>query len=520
MGEMGKKAHDAASVAGRGELVIGLAGPLGTRLEDLSTELSRTLGLFQFGTTTVRLSALLRRFPQWRNQQKKGEGERIAHLQRVANDVRAGNKDGGIVARAAIAAIRERRLELTGDLDRPAHGHAFIVSQLKHPDEVELLRRTYGPSFLFVAGHATPSRRNKHLANVIATSCGQPGAQRKFLGLAADLIDADQRSSPDYGQNMQDTFPLADMFVDMNHDHGETAVGRYLELEFGHPFHTPTPDEYAMYQASSVALRSSDFNRQVGAAIVQLDAAEGGQVLNADILALGMNEVPKRGGGYYWDSESPDHRDQALRGEPASEIKLSILTELLERIAKEGMLTPSASEQEPDDLASALLPALERTQFVNIGEFSRPVHAEVAAIIDAARRGVRIDGSSIYVTTFPCHNCAKHIIATGIAKVVYLEPYPKSRADNLYGEEIALDTAELARHETRIPFEVYSGVAPRKYRTLFSMAERGAKQGLSREKWQASRAILRPLHVPLFIHASTNQAEVTEVESLERAGYT
>ena len=42
----------------------------------------------------------------------------------------------------------------------------------------------------------------------------------------------------------------------------------------------------------------------------------------------------------------------------------------------------------------------------------------------------------MYVTTFPCHNCAKHIIAAGLERVVYLEPYPKSRAKTLYDEDI------------------------------------------------------------------------------------
>ncbi|MDN3612645.1 hypothetical protein QWZ16_23945 [Vibrio ostreicida] len=29
------------------------------------------------------------------------------------------------------------------------------------------------------------------------------------------------------------------------------------------------------------------------------------------------------------------------------------------------------------------------------------------------------------VRLFPCHNCAKHIVASGIKRVVYVEPYPK-----------------------------------------------------------------------------------------------
>lgn len=51
------------------------------------------------------------------------------------------------------------------------------------------------------------------------------------------------------------------------------------------------------------------------------------------------------------------------------------------------------------------------------------VHAEQNAIADAAKRGVSINGSTIYVTHYPCINCVKMIIASGINKVKYLSNY-------------------------------------------------------------------------------------------------
>lgn len=56
------------------------------------------------------------------------------------------------------------------------------------------------------------------------------------------------------------------------------------------------------------------------------------------------------------------------------------------------------------------------------------MHAEMFAITDAARRGLSVRDATLYCTTFPCHMCARHIIASGIRKVVYIEPYPKSMA--------------------------------------------------------------------------------------------
>ncbi len=50
------------------------------------------------------------------------------------------------------------------------------------------------------------------------------------------------------------------------------------------------------------------------------------------------------------------------------------------------------------------------------------VHAELNAILN--QRGQSLEGSTLYVTSFPCNECAKAIIQAGIRKVVYAEEYP------------------------------------------------------------------------------------------------
>jgi dCMP deaminase len=47
------------------------------------------------------------------------------------------------------------------------------------------------------------------------------------------------------------------------------------------------------------------------------------------------------------------------------------------------------------------------------------IHAEMNAIIWAAREGISIDGGIIYTTTKPCRDCTKHIIASGIKSIFY-----------------------------------------------------------------------------------------------------
>lgn len=51
------------------------------------------------------------------------------------------------------------------------------------------------------------------------------------------------------------------------------------------------------------------------------------------------------------------------------------------------------------------------------------IHAEMNAIIWAAREGIRIDGATIYVTLEPCSDCSKNLIASGIKRIVYDKTY-------------------------------------------------------------------------------------------------
>jgi len=49
-------------------------------------------------------------------------------------------------------------------------------------------------------------------------------------------------------------------------------------------------------------------------------------------------------------------------------------------------------------------------------------HAERNAIFKAAKEGLKIDGCSMYVTYFPCADCARAIIQSGIIKVYTPKP--------------------------------------------------------------------------------------------------
>ena len=97
------------------------------------------------------------------------------------------------------------------------------------------------------------------------------------------------------------------------------------------------------------------------------------------------------------------------------------------------------------------------------------MHAEMEAILMCARKGLSPRRAILYTTTFPCHNCARHIVGVGISRVVYIEPYPKSKALELHSDAINADSGPNCVDSSRgsISFVPYVGVSPRRYIELF-----------------------------------------------------
>lgn len=72
------------------------------------------------------------------------------------------------------------------------------------------------------------------------------------------------------------------------------------------------------------------------------------------------------------------------------------------------------------------------------GHCVRTVHAEANAIVQAAKNGVSTKGATIYTTAYPCWNCYKLIVNSGIETIVYGEPYGK-KIEEVYGQEGAIN---------------------------------------------------------------------------------
>jgi cytidine deaminase len=329
---------------------------------------------------------------------------------------------------------------------------------------------------------------------LIGDSHGQRG--QEWRATAEELIAIDEKETgTEYGQNVRDTFPMADVFVSYSGlPELEKTIDRFIDIFFGRPFMTPTREEYGMFHAQAAALRSAALGRQVGAAIA---TAEG------DILAVGVNEVPKAHGGHYWHEDEGDARDFARGQDQNDRVKRVLLRDLLGEMARRKWLAESAGrtiESLVDELivGSAASRPFKDSFIMGLTEFGRDVHAEMSALLSAARLGVSIRGCRLFTTTFPCHNCAKHIVSAGISEVTYIEPYAKSFAREFHPDSINVDGDSTGQ----IPFAPFVGVAPRRYLEWFKAGTRKDERGRP-TNWRPGEA------VPLFAHPALGGYDVT-----------
>lgn len=91
-----------------------------------------------------------------------------------------------------------------------------------------------------------------------------------------------------------------------------------------------------------------------------------------------------------------------------------------------GCVIVSGGEQKNRIIAAGyngFLPGAPHLSRVRDGHEQATVHAEQNAVSDAARRGVSLAGSTVYITHFPCINCAKILAAAGIRSIKYRQDY-------------------------------------------------------------------------------------------------
>lgn len=479
------------------ELVIGLVGPIGVDFDKINDLLESQLRLYSYDVEKIRISESIIR--QFENISVDG----LSHYERFRTFMDAGDNtrkvtgDNSILAKGVAGIISSRRDDNHSFKPRTA----YIIQSLKHEAEVHRLRMIYPHGFYLIGVNSSEAKRIEYLKTHKSMNDVQ----------AKELIDRDMGDSNKCGQHTSNAFQLADFFINLDTNSKiSNAIKRIVELLYGHPYRTPYFDEYAMFSAFTASLRSADLSRQVGAVIAR----------DNEILSVGANDCPRYGGGLYWTEESEDGtpidnengRDWR-RGYDANKIQLlEIICDIQEIAAGKTDIVDIKNSEKFREM-------MHEGPIGDLTEFGRIIHAEMEAILSCGRRGIGTIDSTLYCTTFPCHNCVKHIVASGIRRVVYIEPYPKSKAFKLHDDTVDDDP----KTNGKVKLEPYVGVSPQRFFDLFSMKLGFGWKLLRKDKdgksiaWDPKQAKLRVQMIPKSYLELESIAERDFGEKVEHA---
>ncbi len=470
------------------ELVFSVVGPVGSGTSEVANALKDFLDKAGYRTEVIKARDVIEEWEEkhGRSIPESPKMDQTIALQNAGDAMRLATKDNAAVALRLIEQIRMLRAQQKGEpLERgkPVSPddtrRAFILDSLRNPAEVALLRSVYQEAFCLVGIVCEEEIRSARLQDKYSDAGKMKIKQ---------LMERDEHADEKHGQHVADTFHLADFFID-------NTAKRFIDLPGGqrksNPVWTvmeelgrlvdilehsrvvrPRPNETAMFHAYGARMRSACLSRQVGAALMDRQG---------NIVATGTNEVPKAGGGLHGsvfidfsDTDPiPDHDHRCIvhgRFCRNTREQNHIIDELMDRIDE---LRNSSDK-------GSMRKKIRKTRIGQLIEFSRAVHAEMEALLSAGRQGISPVGTRLFVTTFPCHSCARHIVAAGVDEVQFIEPYLKSRALPLHGDAITT-TREgwtppslIKSNEIKdmavspqVLFRPFTGVAPRIYRRAF-----------------------------------------------------
>jgi len=452
------------------ELILGLISTVGTDTDEVVKNIKEQLAFFRYETEVISVSGdVISQFEDGGDKKWESEFDRIKYYMDLGNQIRIETGDNSILMKGVARELYLKRSTDDNGFVQPRHRVAYIIKSLKHPDEVDFMREAYGDGFHLIGVTSSYARRLKTLVD------------RKGLTeeKARELLERDENEDIKQGQHTRDAFQHADYFICVTEDMDQihNSIERLIDLLFGNPFLSPSFDEYAMFMAYASSLRSADLSRQIGAVIAR----------NNEILAMGANDCPRAGGGLYWPilKEHGKYEDEA----EGRDYTLGVDSNKIEqkRII-EAVLHAFALEPTEENVKKA-----KESGIGDLTEYGRVVHGEMEALLSCSRNNISCKDATLYATTFPCHNCAKHIIAAGIRRVVYIEPYPKSKAFQFYKAEIS----DTIKDNKKVVFEPFTGVGPQRFVDLFAVSstrwysrKRKDKNGKALD-WRRDQAELR-----------------------------
>jgi len=494
------------------ELLVALVGPVGSGVSTAARYIEDIL-VQDFGyavAPTIKPSDIIRAEAHRVEivvPEKKPLDEYIDKMQTAGNELRKKFGPNYLAEKAVEKIVLYRKensgYDKKGQTQLPGR-RAYIIDSIKNMEELELLRHIYHDTLCVIGVFAPDKPRKERLIN---KGVDKAGVQK--------ILDRDEGEVATFGQMTRKVFVESDFFIcnDQKEEELRRRIARYLQIVFDASIHTPTLAESAMYKANAVASNSACMSRQVGAAIMSK---------SGELISVGWNDVPKFGGSLYgeddqyqFDKEKSSIQDTDHRcfkwGRKIchNEVRRNdILDKMASEIATSDLVKKKTTQ-------AAIRNLLRGTEVDSLIEFSRSIHAEMEAILAVAREGRHsLVGATLYTTTYPCHNCARHIVASGIARVIYIQPYKKSLAIDLHNDSVTEDPYD----NSHVVFQQYDGVAPCNFLKLFSAKTERKKDGkLLRTSPKSAVPVFRiPLDAPMEyeskVIADLSNKEQNEIE--------
>jgi len=419
------------------KLIVGLTGSFGSGCGTIQKVLEHHYGFKPFKLSKeVRLEA-----------ERRGVGDSRPVLQNVGTQLR--EKKGNNYL--AIKTIEEA--------SKTSYDQ-YVFRGFRHPDEIAEFRKF--PTFFLVAVDCSKESRWIRLG------------EKLYKGNRLDFErdDAvDKNEGLPYGQQVLRCVEEADIIF-INEESYLTPIKieaelkkrfeQYVRLMTGEGVSQPNPHETMMSIASILALQSRCIKRRVGAVLCK----------EGVVVCAAYNEIPEQGrscleeyGMCYRDYYRQEQNEKAVR-------KFSNCPVCGINLEANSLTPPNFSCPHCEDKLVKILPhykALDKC---------RSVHAEEAVILRTPE--FLINNSTLYCTTFPCLQCAKRVIYSGIKKVIYVDPYP---------EEESMKTLEKAG----VKAEKFQGVKAQVFYRLFhaqrEILERQIKEKMLKEYAQEKKEV-------------------------------
>lgn len=403
------------------QTVLGLTGPFGSGCSTLAKVLER-----DFNFHTVCLSDFVKKKWAEENNKENAANAPREELQTTGNNMRF-NDGNDILAKKTYKQLVDK-----GTFE----SKKLLFDSIRNTSEIEFFRKKF-PNFFLIAVDCVQQDRWKRV-------------QEKYNGKFEKFSENDKRDKNEegvsYGQQVALCVDDADVLIRNDNDRMvrtpiaweqrlKDKINYYLEL-FEKCQGRPTEMESNMSIAYCASLMSRCFKRQVGAVIVDEKNR---------VVSVGYNENPP--------PLEPCNKEffDCYREMYVDELMLSL------------RYCPNCGEKLSDFKYPYYCKKCNHNVYrmvVRDRALSRcsALHAEERSIINANEKG--LDNCTMYVTTFPCFNCARKIVEVGISTIVYSESYPDTDSIEMFER-----ASQKGQKINLIPFE---GVKARAYFRLFS----------------------------------------------------